>query len=779
MKKLRTILTTMITLVRILHAAIGGDVTKGRAHFTAAGRMAAPAYYHTVSVLVDFDEYKDRYMKADKIREEAISAFKNRLIRLNATDPSEAAGRVYSRTRRSHKRLETVQKDVQTITEYSETRNKRMLGALLGAVSTLISVGSAVWQSHQVTDLAGKIKRVDHKVSQAMHDVRKMGKTMKNWIATEEAEIIEDRLVYDLNSIQDHSAEVMEDFVRGLYAARDHRLHPAILPPQDMVEISKEIQKHTKKTKHSPVLDAKAHLEEYPISYMLGTKGLLILIHVPFVTDHRHMVRELYYLQSATFNTKNGYTVYTGNEKFISVNKKEEVFTSHTLEQLHMCTRARKLYICTEDTIMYKTATTCIEALFRQDSAQVAKLCEKKPVSNAKPAFDIEPTSFILAQTQRVQIICSNRTDNQKVPANTTVKIQRGCAITNNQFVISPPLTETRPSRVAEHKLKFEEDATAVVQADISGITMTDLEIPDFDPHEERDQDESIGINALIILGCTAVVVTLLSAAGTTWACKRYRRRLQKKARQERRPRSSFQTSTPGRPPFSGNHDDHVFPASPPPHLVQVSHDYGPRRYVHWRLPRQSRRHEQLLGAADQGGRAAVAHVRDELGEAQACPAAAQHGGLHCTPSLPSVQERVARRRERKHDEEEARRREHEERRHRGDLWPCEDSQSSAYEGDPKAGPYDEWSEGCPPASPPPQREWHDAEEPGLPPLQPVPGGQEADASSFLPHQEEDEEDGRTPPPPQAPCRQAHRNDEWRFETARTDGSRMTLSLSE
>ena len=544
------------------------SLKKGNAHFAAAGVIAAPAYYQTLSVFIRFSAYHDRLAEATKEKERAIAKFNEQMVALNITkaERKKVIDRVTLRTVRSFERLKKADANLRTLTQFSDSRSKRFVTAL-ALLGVTIAAGSAIWQAIQVDNTAKSISRVDHKVQQVIEDLYQMRVAIQAWEHAAETEIMEERLVYELNAALDHAAEVIEELVQGIYSVRAHKLHPAILPPQDMVILSKKLKDRSSKLGHTPVLDAKAHLEDYPISYVLGDKGLLLLIHVPFVTDGRHMLRQLFQLQHAVFEYPDGFQELKGAETYIAVNKKEEVFSSHTLEELQQCHEIAQLRICTEPSVLYKTPSTCIEALYRQDHEKASQLCRKEPVKSSTPAFDVGPLTFVLANKQSVRSQCRGKMLTRVIPANTTFTIPRGCSLESDDFVLAPSYKTPKLMRIAIHQPILEPRIAGheVLEAKLPEAVGKPPVIPTFDFSYKE------GWTTMEVVAMTVTVLLLSTALGASICCVRTRckRRRAKAAREERQPRSTW-TSTPRQRMMApiGIPEDRNFPTFSPPHLV-------------------------------------------------------------------------------------------------------------------------------------------------------------------------------------------------------------------
>ena len=553
-------------LAAFMVAPTGGDFAKkGNAYFAHIGTIAAPAYYRTVAVTISFAEYTDRYQQLQATKATMMAEFEAALNEMNVKDVKNITTRVLRRTQRSDLRLQTAQQNLQLLIELA-IRAKRFAGVLLGLTGAVVAVGSAIYQAHQVTRLANDIGRVDHRVTMVVESQRKLENAIRQALELEKAEIMEERLVYELNGIYDHSAEMIESLITGIYAVRDHRLHPAVLPPQDLVEITKAVTDHKKKTGHATVFQTKLHLEDYPVSYILKEKGLIVLVHVPFVSDGEQMVRKLYHLQSAKFQSGKSFFDYHGDEKYFSINEKEEVFASHTVEDLMACQKAGTTYICTEQTMMHKTPATCVEALFRLDSDKVKDTCNKTHLGDKLKAFAVGPTTFVATESDTTRRTCNGNTKDYAVQANQQVQVHRGCIIRSDDYIIAPPLTPTTPIRVAQHTLRFRMTElpgfaaySPVLNFSTDALSMGPV-VETSSYMEDNDDKIIAGLGA-------ALVLIIFAGLGSCFCYRRHRRRQAKDARRERRPRRC--ESTPIRPRLPGNGRFH-FPASPPPTLCRT-----------------------------------------------------------------------------------------------------------------------------------------------------------------------------------------------------------------
>lgn len=599
---------------------------RGNAYFTEMGTIAAPAYYKTVAVKISFGSYTNRYEVLKGKKEEAMAQFNSTLIELKIADRVNITKRVIRRTERSQQRLQQAQQQLQTLINFSE-RDKRFAGVLLGLAGTVLAIGSAIYQSQQVTKLAEDIGRVDHRVDMVVMSLRKLEAAINQALELEKAEIMEERLVYEINGIFDHSAEQIESLVNGIYAVRSHKLHPTVVPPQDMVVITKEITKHTKATKHSTVFNTNRHLEDYPLSYILKDKGLIVLVHVPFVSDGQQMVRKLYHLQSAKLHLGKQFFDYYGEEKYFSVNIKEEVFASHTVEDLLACNKIGTMYICTEQTIMHKTPATCIEALFRLDTEKVKAICQRKHLNDEVHAFGVGPTTFVTTKSDTARRKCNNgETKDYNLRSNREVDVPRGCIVRTDDYIVAPPLTPTTAIRVATHTLSFR-------QTELKGIAvysprmLMNKTTDDLQLGPAVDDSSYTSSNQNMFIGVIIAVILVVATGMISLACyRRVRRRQAKDARRERRPPDC--ESTPIGPQLSGI-GRVQFPASPPPTLCRSGYDlaavaaprFGHRGHVRHDVVRQAQQQDR------QPARGAHGAVRQGRG--------ATSGGEHNRPSTP------------------------------------------------------------------------------------------------------------------------------------------------
>ena len=606
------------------------ELTKrGNAYFANIGTIAAPAYYKTVAVQISFSSYKNRYDELEEAKNGAMAQFNATLVKLNMADRVNITKRVIRRTERSQQRLKQAQQQLQTLINFSE-RDKRFAGVLLGLAGTVVAIGSAIYQSQQVTKLAENIGRVDHRVEMVVESLKKLEAAITQALDLEKAEIMEERLVYEINGIFDHSAEMIESLVNGIYAVRSHKLHPTVVPPHDMVVITEEITKHTKATKHSTVFSTNRHLEDYPLSYILKDSGMIVLVHVPFVADGQQMIRKLYHLQSAKFQLGNQFFDYYDEEKYFSVNVKEEVFASHTVEDLLACQKVGTTYICTEQTIMHKTPATCIESLFRLDTDRVKAICKKRHINDQLHAFGVGPTTFVTTKSDKARRNCNKgHTEDYALRRNKEIDIQRGCIIRTDDYIVAPPLTPTTAIRIATHTLSFRQTELKgyAVYSPTMNKSTDGLQLGPTVPYSSyagSNQFEIIGIGAALILVIAAGLISL--------ACyRRVRRRQAKDARRERRPPDC--ESTPIGPQLSGI-GRVQFPASPPPTLCRSGYDLtavavsqGERPDQQWQDDVQHARVQQ----ARAHGRPPTRRVRGAGRRGRG----AASGGNHNRPSTP------------------------------------------------------------------------------------------------------------------------------------------------
>ena len=543
---------------------IGGysNIISGEASFSAVGVVASPVSYETIGLRLPLLKYTAIIGKIKRRIEDYAKAFQSYEGEGNAeTATIRGIGKdIIFKLGPTVERLEKKLKDLQKIEDLARL-DKRSIALLAAALGPIISIGSSLLNHAEVKALATKVARDGRRMIRMNH---KLGHLMEQFYEhrrVEEAFLKEDLIVRDLERQLLLIDDSIHDTIQAFYSLLEHRLHPGFLSPVTLEYLEGIARNHSKRTGLTPVLGLTTEIMSMPISYVLGEQELLILLHIPMVQDFRRMVRPLYRLNGALMKGRGSIVIPETNRQLISVDKTRQFHQTLTEAELSGCMKTGTTFLCPFGSVLSKKVGTCAAALFFGDSDAASKLCKLKELELEVPILEINETAFAVRKGEGISLNCPGFKPSavRRTLELEIINVKRGCTLSSETFVVTPPLTEHRDTVSVPHTLvltnkKREETLWESFGGNISArITVKDLDgnwAKEDDPvDEEYYEDDSTFLDdiqsswsAILNVVAAAIVIVMCASVATYCGCRHCNRRSSSKNPEEQR---SLETRMP------------------------------------------------------------------------------------------------------------------------------------------------------------------------------------------------------------------------------------------
>ncbi len=508
------------TLLAILAGASADKIYDGQVTFVPAGEVASPVSYETLGLRVSTAPL----LKVDQDIEERTRTYLEAIKRtIDKKDPgansTQVTDRIYQRIRPE---MEELQHSVAELAKVLQlTMGKRSAALLLGTlVGSVAAIGSALFTHGEVTALANRLERSNRKVAAIAHDMKIIRHTFSIRQARLFNRMVEDETVAAIKAAISKTTRHVDNMLEGYYALREHRLHPAFVPPAVLERIQRQMTSYSRETGASPVFSLKNELMNVPISWAVGGGNILILPHLPFVKDGRVMLRQLYRLDNAILRGSNRLVQLRSDAPYISIDRRRQIHQVTTTAEMQQCLKIGSKYLCDGQAIFQKQVTTCTAALFFKQTLRATQLCPSETFEVDQPAIRLNDTSYAVQKNIATELQCPGKEISYKTTTqDEIVHVPRGCTLNSAHFIISPSLTEHRETVVVDHEVELPSLILAAPESE-NKPTMEEIKL-DFDnysPIDDVEEEAQAGI--WIGLGLLTVA-PLIGIAAAIIYCRR------------------------------------------------------------------------------------------------------------------------------------------------------------------------------------------------------------------------------------------------------------------
>jgi hypothetical protein len=496
---------------------------KGHAHFLAVGRVASPVSYTTVALRFDIESTLDLAGHARRNVEEYLNEsldeqVKNR--RMTKRERQEFSSLVRRELSPHQTELDTAVNNFRRT--YKGTRadvDERSLGAALGVIGSVIGIGSALYSQYETTRLSRKLYHLRAHYRHIRADMKRLEASLRTARRRNYIRGMEHEVVSNLTTAINHYTDKVRRMEDAVFALVEHRLHPEFVPPESLEEIKDYVKRRADTEGWSPAIDLDRELLNLPTSYVKGEQKLVILLHIPYVTNPRTMLRKLYQAETAVVavaDEEKLVRLHT-EEPFISVDRVWEHYQVHSAAGLASCTRIGDLRLC-QDTILRNKPDTCIAALLLKRTAEAVKYCKQQEISDEEKIIHLYENVFQVAKNTPFSQVCPGE-DPQTFKFNTNKRIEAtvGCYLKGDTFQASPIRHETQTKTVHHNallqRLEFTEiEIPPIGQGPLGGATAKEDET-EGDEDDEDYEDEEEHVCSFWFLVGDGVLATLLAMA--------------------------------------------------------------------------------------------------------------------------------------------------------------------------------------------------------------------------------------------------------------------------
>jgi hypothetical protein len=241
---------------------------------------------------------------------------------------------------------------------------------------------------------------------------------------------------------------------QGIYEMHQGKIHPSLLSPRTLEKVRKRISAHAKEHELQEVLDFAHEIFATPMSYSLGTKGWIITLHIPLVKDKTVMVRKLYQLDTAIMRQDHEVVEYSPQKNYISLCPDALRHAIHDESDLRRCQKIGHQYFCKEDAVLYKKASSCVAALYMQESVAAARLCAAHTIHHSSPVLRLDHESIEIRTNEVTTLTCGDK-EPSYVPtgARALVDFRPGCLLSNADLEIHAREKTDEEKIYVEHEI--------------------------------------------------------------------------------------------------------------------------------------------------------------------------------------------------------------------------------------------------------------------------------------------------------------------------------------
>jgi hypothetical protein len=285
----------------------------GQATFVPAGQLLARFSYVDVTIDVDFMQYvKNR----NEIFQKVTNGLKHFVQQVD-TKAAQAA-HLSATVVLTHK----MDKVIAAWRNVENTINQdREENGFFGIIGSIIAIGTSLYALHEVEAVAAR-QDADHAhIVENRHLIKKVEDSIVS-LAGEQTVIrgIQEFEMHALVVLEEHLKDVL-NLEDTILAAQMHTLHSSMLTEHVTKKVIPSLKAKLKKADYEMLEHGYQPLLNHPISYVLGTKGLRLLLHVP-IAKQPSTLMTLWHLQEANLEGRRISAKIHGAEEFIAIDRK-------------------------------------------------------------------------------------------------------------------------------------------------------------------------------------------------------------------------------------------------------------------------------------------------------------------------------------------------------------------------------------------------------------------------------------------------------------------------
>jgi hypothetical protein len=461
-----------------------------RSVFYPAGKIASPVHYETVVLQVNLESYIEATPRVEEQLQQLQAAYPHRNVS-DALSPH------------LH-RLQEASKQAEIALRYfsSQPREKRQ-AALLAAVGlgALVSVGSALFGHSEVERMGEQLRHEHQHLRHLDHRVSELRDLMKNKLSTIAERFAADEALAKAAAIISQICSEIEAAVESYFSLASHKIHPGLIPPRQLQNISDRVQSSAKEKGVVPAVQVSDALMHLPLSWILREKGVQLFLHVPMIPEGKGHVRQLFWLHSAIKTTGHEVKKLTGDEDFISLGHHKGTYVVHTTGELELCHRMLNLRLCTEPTTHHRQRRHCIAGLYHKDSGIIHDHCKETSNNQDLPLIDYATKQFFVQTGEKARIYCG---DNETRPFSLLkrgeiIEMEDGCELQGDTFHLYMPHQNHIEAEIQEvvrqvPVLRVTDDTMSAIDAILKTMGNIPAEQLPEEPLEDDARDDG-GIN--------------------------------------------------------------------------------------------------------------------------------------------------------------------------------------------------------------------------------------------------------------------------------------------
>ncbi len=490
------------------------SIMRGAAHFVPAGRVASPVSYETLALRVDLQPKVNIMDILDGRIDRALEAMK-------VPGDEHFKKRVKQCTKAHQDRLRQAVNQLKRVLGATgiKVKNKKSLVALAAMLGPLVAVGSALFSHGEVSRMAKELHQQNHYLNSVRRDIQEIHHAFYVLEKREHADHMEDEAVQVINDLLLTLTERYEETIKGIYALRQHQLHPGLVPATILEAMNLHVKNYVKDTGATSVFSIKEELLSLPVSYVEGKEGALILLHIPLVRDGRTMLRNLYRLDGALFFKEGKIVRLRTAEPYISVDKAWELHQTMTEAEVQQCHQVGTTRLCGGNNILMRTAESCTAALLLEDEVAKEQNCLAEEVQMDQPALQVNSTTYAVRKGEKVMLRCpGERPTTRETTGIEMFNVDVNCTLSSPNFVITPPPAEHQDIITIPHQYQVPD------MMDLMLTLATDIKEPIQLKNEvlEEIDEEDYGYDPIWFY--VLVTVALVTVAGVIVAACCYGR---------------------------------------------------------------------------------------------------------------------------------------------------------------------------------------------------------------------------------------------------------------
>ena len=454
--------------------------------FYPAGRIASPVSYETVVLQVDLYAYTSAQEKVEQQLKTLQEQIPSRNIS-NALQPH------------LHRLEEGVQR-AETALQYftGQTKEKRQAWAVgLGAI---ISVGSAIFSHVEVSQMERKLRTEHRRVGYLDRRVSELARVTKDRLGNFGIRMATDEAIERAGTIIDNLSNEIEATVESYYSLAAHRVHPDLIPPHTLQQITEQVLRSAKKKNAVPAVPVATALMHFPLSWVVRKRGIQIFIHIPLVPRGPDHIRRLYWLHNAIQTVGHKINTISGPENFISVGAHKKTYVAHTAGELALCHQMLDLRLCAHAALHHHLRRHCVAGLFYEDYQAILKHCHEDKINSDVPIINISPKRYLIQTSEASKMYCKGEQSAtaKQIRRGEETHVSPGCNLEGDTYHLYTPAQDHVEAHVVEVRkktptLKISEDTHSAINSILQAMGNHPLSLPSLaekEGHESEDGEE-------------------------------------------------------------------------------------------------------------------------------------------------------------------------------------------------------------------------------------------------------------------------------------------------